>query len=125
MKEICSPLYVLIFINLFLILFLVTAFICLCIIHRKTDSDKEKSSAGNILEDRLKSLLTIKSIVTLILTEVFAYLSILGSDDQKQFMTVYTVIIAFYFGTQVQKNQNSVKKVIEQAPEQPDVQKQE
>lgn len=125
MEDICSSLIVLIIINLFLFLFLAIAFICLRIIHRKTDSVKMSSTADNILEDRLKSLLTVKSIVTLILTEVFAYLSILCWDDQQQFMTVYTVIIAFYFGTQAQKNQDAAKSVKEQTPEEPDEQKQE
>ena len=82
-------------------------------------------TAGNTLEDRLKSLLTVKSIVTLILTEVFAYLSILCSKDQQQFMTVYTVIIAFYFGTQVQKNQDVAKSANEMTSESPDEQKKE
>lgn len=122
MEKMCASLYVLIIINLFLFLFLAIAFICLGIIHCKTGSDKVNSTTGNILEDRLKSLLTVKSIVTLILTEVFAYLSILCSNDQQQFMTVYTVIIAFYFGTQVQKNQNAEKTVTEKKPENPDEQ---
>lgn len=123
MEKICSSLFVLIFINLFLFLLLAIAFICLGIIHRKTSCYQTNSTAGNILEDRLKSLLTVKSIVTLILTEVFAYLSIFCSEDQQQFMTVYTVIIAFYFGTQVQKNQDTAKNVKENAPEVLDEQK--
>lgn len=56
---------------------------------------------------RLCALFSIKSIVTLTLTVVFAYQSINHQIDQ-QFMTVYTVIIAFYFGTQVQKNQEVI-----------------
>ena len=120
MEKMCSSLSVLIFINLFLFLFLAIAFICLGIVHRKTSSGKASSTVGDILGDRLKSLLTVKSIVTLVLTEVFAYLSIFCSEDQQQFMTVYTVIIAFYFGTQVQKNQDAVKSVKEQAPEKSD-----
>ena len=53
--------------------------------------------------DRVSRLLTIKSIVTLALTLVFAVLSLAGRITQ-DFLTVYTVVIAFYFGTQ------SVKK---------------
>lgn len=47
-------------------------------------------------------LVSVKSIVTIILTLVFAAMSIKGNLDQN-FMLVYTVIISFYFGTQSQK----------------------
>ena len=52
--------------------------------------------------DKLKNLLTVKSIVTIVLTAVFAYLAVLGKISQ-DFMTVYAVVIAFYFGTQHEK----------------------
>lgn len=48
----------------------------------------------------LTNLLKVASIVTLILTGVFAYLSVMGIVDAQQYMTIYSVIIAFYFGTQ-------------------------
>ena len=48
---------------------------------------------------RLGSLLSVKSIVTLALTCVFAYMACAGSISQ-DFMTIYAVIISFYFGTQ-------------------------
>lgn len=51
-------------------------------------------------------LLTVKSIVTIILTIVFAYLSVIGMVAVDQFLTVFTVIIAFYFGTQAEKVQS-------------------
>ena len=51
---------------------------------------------------RVANLLTVKSIVTVILTLVFAYLAIVGKVSQ-EYMTVYTVVIAFYFGTQANK----------------------
>lgn len=56
---------------------------------------------------RLATLLSVKSLVTLALTGVFAYLSVTGQIDQN-FMTIYAVIIAFYFGTQSQKIQDAV-----------------
>lgn len=58
---------------------------------------------------RLASLCSVKSIVTLVLTGVFAYLSIAKMISQ-EFMMVYTVIIAFYFGTQSQKLQDAIAK---------------
>lgn len=56
------------------------------------------------MKKRLCNLLTVKSIVTIILTGVFAYLSVKGSIDANMFMTTFSVIIAFYFGTQHEKN---------------------
>lgn len=85
----------------------------------------ETSMITDALKARLNSLLTVKSLVTLILTEVFAYLALENyQNDMQQFLTIYTVIIAFYFGTQAQKNQNAAKGVKEQAPEDPYGQKQ-
>lgn len=55
---------------------------------------------------RLANLLTIKSIVTLVLTGVFACLTCSGRVSADQFLTVFTVVIAFYFGTEVEKNTN-------------------
>lgn len=57
------------------------------------------------IKKRLGNLLSVKSLVTLILTAVFAYLAIVGKIAQ-DFMTIYAVIIAFYFGTQSQKSQD-------------------
>lgn len=54
------------------------------------------------LARRLSNLLSIKSLVTLALTAVFAAQALTG-EIQQDFMTIYAVIIAFYFGTQAQK----------------------
>lgn len=56
---------------------------------------------------RLANLVSVKSIVTIVLTAVFAYMSIVGKISQ-DFMTIYAVVIAFYFGTQSQKVQDAV-----------------
>ena len=56
---------------------------------------------------RLGNLLSVKSIVTLVLTGVFAYMAIVGKISQ-DIMTIYAVIIAFYFGTQSQKTQDAI-----------------
>lgn len=52
----------------------------------------------------LAKLIDVKSIVTLILTAVFAVLSLNGHISPEQFQTAFTVVISFYFGTQYQKN---------------------
>lgn len=56
---------------------------------------------------RLANLLSVKSLVTLCLTVVFAILALNGTIGQ-DFMTIYAVIIAFYFGTQSQKQQDVI-----------------
>lgn len=56
---------------------------------------------------RIANLMSVKSIVTLVLTGVFAYMAVTGNIGQ-DFMTIYAVIIAFYFGTQSQKTQDVI-----------------
>jgi len=56
-----------------------------------------------LLTQRLASLLTVKSLVTVILTAVFAAMAGTGRVTAEQFLTVFTVVIAFYFGTQAEK----------------------
>lgn len=52
---------------------------------------------------RIDKLLTVKSLVTLILTVVFSVLALRGTVSGEQFLTIFSVIIAFYFGTQAGK----------------------
>ncbi len=54
------------------------------------------------LKEAAINLLKVKSIVTILTTVTFVYLAITGQISQ-DFMVVYSVIIAFYFGTQAQK----------------------
>ena len=58
-----------------------------------------------IIRKRTANLLSVKSLVTIVLTIVFAYMAVTGKISQ-DFMTIYAVIIAFYFGTQSQKTQD-------------------
>ena len=55
------------------------------------------------VKKRLANLLAVKSIVTVILTAVFAYLAVAGQVTTEQCLTVFTVVIAFYFGTQAER----------------------
>ena len=57
-----------------------------------------------VIGKRLGNLLSVKSLVTLTLTAVFAVMA-LRSTISQDFMTVYAVVIAFSFGTQSQKVQ--------------------
>ena len=56
---------------------------------------------------RLGNLLSVKSIVTLVLTGVFAYMAIVGKISQ-DFMTIYAVISAFCVGIESQKTQDAI-----------------
>ncbi len=62
---------------------------------------------------RLSTLLSVKSLVTLALTLVFAVLALRGQVSQ-EFMMVYTVVIAFYFGTQSQKLQEAMERAVDE-----------
>lgn len=52
---------------------------------------------------RLDKLLTVKSIVTIILTVVFAYLAVTHFITADDFKSIFYIVIAFYFGTQTEK----------------------
>lgn len=58
------------------------------------------------MKNKLVSLLSVKSIVTIILTVVFAYLSVKRAISGEQFLMIFTTVIAFYFGTQHEKKDN-------------------
>ena len=55
------------------------------------------------MKERLSNLLSVKSLVTIVCTLVFGYLSITGHISGDQFLTIFVVIISFYFGTQSTK----------------------
>jgi len=55
------------------------------------------------MKDKLSKLINVKSIVTILMTLVFCYLSIIKVITAEQFMNIFTVIIAFYYGTQHEK----------------------
>ncbi len=59
------------------------------------------------IKGRLANLISVKSVVTVALTAVFAVLSLRGEVTGQEFITVFSVIVAFYFGTQSQKVQNA------------------
>ena len=61
-----------------------------------------------MMMEKLAKLLTVKSMVTLVLTLVFSFLAIKGQIDQT-FLTIYTMIISFYFGTQHEKSNTESK----------------
>ena len=52
------------------------------------------------IKKRLGNLLAVKSLVTITLTVVFAVLALRENISGSEFLTIFTVVIGFYFGTQ-------------------------
>ena len=61
-----------------------------------------KNAAIKIVEN-LAQLVKVKTLVTLVLTAVFAVLAVRGSINPEQFLTVFTVVVSFYLGTQYER----------------------
>ena len=60
------------------------------------------------IKKRLGNLLAVKSLVTITLTVIFAALALRGDITGTEFLTIFTTVIAFYFGTQrVAEDKNS------------------
>ena len=62
------------------------------------------------MKEKIAKLINVKSLVTLILTAVFSYLAIKGKITGQEFLTIFVVIISFYFGTQATKNDKDKKE---------------
>ena len=56
------------------------------------------------IKDRLAKLIDVKTLVTFTLTGDFTYLAVCGKIDPQIFMSVYVMVIGFYFGTQAAKS---------------------
>ena len=54
------------------------------------------------MKEKLAKLVDVKSIMTLMLTVTFCGLT-LAERVSVEFMTIYTMIVGFYFGTQSMK----------------------
>ena len=52
------------------------------------------------IKKRLGNLLAVKSLVPITLTVIFAVLALRGDISGTEFLTIFTTVIAFYFGTQ-------------------------
>lgn len=56
------------------------------------------------MKGKVAKLIDVKTIVTFALTAAFVYLSVTEKIEPQLFMTIYTMIIGFYFGTQHEKH---------------------
>lgn len=59
------------------------------------------------MKEKVVKLLDVKSLVTLALTAVFAIQTVRGDVSSEQFQTIFTTVIAFYFGVQFSKNKEN------------------
>ncbi len=55
------------------------------------------------MKSKLSKLIDVKSIMTLLLTVVFCILALMQVISGTEFLTIFTTVVAFYFGTQVEK----------------------
>lgn len=62
-----------------------------------------KNNLSNFIKN-LSNLIKVKTLVTLTLTLVFAVLSLTNRIASSDFLTVFLIVISFYFGTQSEKN---------------------
>ena len=62
------------------------------------------------MKDKICNLIDVKSIITISFTILFMVLALKGVIDPREVVTIYSVIISFYFGTQYQKKINEVQK---------------
>ena len=51
------------------------------------------------MKDKIAKLIDVKSIMTLALTGGFIGLTCVGEITGEQFLTIFTMIVGFYFGT--------------------------
>lgn len=52
-------------------------------------------------KDLIIKLLSIKRVIAFILTLVFSYMAITGEIKGTEFITIFSMVIAFYFGQSV------------------------
>ena len=65
------------------------------------------------IKEKLAKLINVKSIVTLALTVVFCVLAATGAISSTAFLSIFTTVISFYFGTQVEKRNNRKANEVE------------
>lgn len=66
------------------------------------------------LKKRAATLVSVKSIVTIVMTIIFAVLALRGDITGQDFLTIFLIVISFYFGTQTQKISDAVDRNTDQ-----------
>ena len=55
------------------------------------------------MKEKLAKLIDVKSLMTLALTAGFIGVTVTGKISGQEYLTIFTMIVGFYFGTQAQK----------------------
>lgn len=73
--------------------------------NKKITSTKDTTNTSPVHDfwKNLAALLKVKTIITLVIIAVLAVLSVNGSIEPDKFLTIATMVVAFYFGTQSEK----------------------
>ena len=58
------------------------------------------------MREKIKKLIDVKSIITLTFTIIFNILALRNKINIDYYVTIYNIIIAFYFGTQTNKKRS-------------------
>ena len=66
-------------------------------------TDPEPAPSEHIILQRIASLMSVKSIITIFLTVVFGMLVLKGEELPDKFVSIYTMCISFFFGYQFKK----------------------
>lgn len=66
-------------------------------------TDPEPVQNEHIILQRIASLMSVKSIITIFLTVVFGMLVLKGEELPDKFVSIYTMCISFFFGYQFKK----------------------
>lgn len=70
----------------------------------ETRAPSEISKAAVAILNNLAALLKVKSLLTVVMTAVFSVLALNGTIEPKDVLTVFLMIVSFYFGTQSTKS---------------------
>ena len=74
--------------------------------NEKITSTEDTTASTSPVQDfwkYLAALLKVKTIITLVIIAVLAVLSVNRSIEPDKFLTIATMVVAFYFGTQSEK----------------------
>lgn len=74
--------------------------------NEKITSTEDTTANTSPVQDfwkNIAALLKVKTIITLVIIAVLAVLSLNGSVEPDKFLTIATMVVAFYFGTQNEK----------------------
>jgi type IV secretory pathway VirB2 component (pilin) len=60
--------------------------------------------------EKVKALIEVKKLIALLLTIVFCFLAITGKIEAKDYLTVFLMIISFYYGQSTSRQAISENK---------------